>query len=134
MKSQIGEKENSKQEASFRDQEYWEKRALSFAGYAELTRYAEGFLNLMELQPDWTVFDMACGAGTLAIPLAPMVKKITAVDFSRNMISALALRAKEKGIANIHMIVGRWEDDWNLLGIEAHDIAVASRCLHEENA
>jgi cyclopropane fatty-acyl-phospholipid synthase-like methyltransferase len=66
----------------------------------------------MEIQPDWTVFDMVCGGGTLAIPLAPKVTKITAVDFSRNMLSILERRCREKGITNIDIIPGRWEDNW----------------------
>jgi SAM-dependent methyltransferase len=88
----------------------------------------------MDIQPDWTVFDMACGGGTLAIPLAPKVKRITAVDFSRNMLSALEQRCKEAGINNIDIILGRWEDDWESLGIGEHDIAIASRSLHAEHA
>jgi len=118
----------------FRDQVFWEKRAASFAGYAVQTRYAESFLRLLEVRPEWTVFDMACGGGTLAIPLAPRVKKVTAVDFSRNMLSILAQRCSEAGISNIEMILGKWEDEWEALGIGEHDIAIASRSLHLEHA
>jgi SAM-dependent methyltransferase len=118
----------------YRDQAFWETRALSFSGYAVQTRYAEGFLKLMEVQPEWTVFDMACGGGTLAIPLAAKVRRVTAVDFSKNMLSIVERRCRENGIANIVTILGRWEDDWKALGIGEHDIAIASRSLHEENA
>jgi len=118
----------------FRDKEFWENRAVSFAGYAVQTRYAEGFIKIMNLEPDWTVFDMACGGGTLAVPLASKVKRVTAVDFSQNMLSILDRRCKENGITNIHMIQGQWEDDWNALGIGKHDIAIASRSIHEEKA
>ena len=134
METKIEKEEPVRRHAPFRDQEFWEKRALSFAGYAEITRYAEGFLKLMDIRPEWTVFDMACGGGTLAIPLAPRVQRITAVDFSRNMLSILERRCKEKGITNIDIILGSWEDDWKTIGIEEHDVAIASRSLHEENA
>jgi hypothetical protein len=50
------------------------------------------------------------------------------------MLSMLERRCIEKGITNIHRILGRWEDDWTSLGIGTHDIAIASRSLHEENA
>jgi tRNA/tmRNA/rRNA uracil-C5-methylase (TrmA/RlmC/RlmD family) len=114
MESQIDEEPHLKQEAPYRDREFWEKRALSFTGYAELTRYAEGFLKLMEIQPDWTVFDMACGGGTFAIPLAPKVREITAVDFSRNMLSMLERRCKEKKVKfyldrNLIYRNGQWQ-------------------------
>ncbi len=134
MEIQIAEEESAKQQAHFRDLKYWEGRALSFAGYAAITRYAEGFLGLMEVSPDWTVLDMACGGGTLAIPLASRVKRITAVDFSRNMLSILERRCRENGITNIDIIMGSWDDDWKSLGIGEHDVAIASRSLHEENA
>ena len=118
----------------FRDKEFWNNRAKSFAGYAVKTHYAEGFLQLMDVQPEWTVFDMACGGGTLALPLAAKVKSVTAVDFSQNMLSILNRRCKEEGVVNINAILGAWEDDWETLGIVEHDIAIASRSIHEENA
>lgn len=76
----------------------------------------------MSIRPDWTVLDMACGGGTLAVPLAPFVKKITAVDFSENMLSIVRSRCEEKGITNVSTIHGRWEDDWVSLGIGQYDI------------
>jgi len=118
----------------FRDQQFWENRAVSFAGYVVQTHYAERFLELMQIQPEWTVFDMACGGGTLAIPLAAKVQRVTAVDFSKNMLSIVAQRCRENGITNVIAILGRWEDDWKSLGIGEHDVAIASRSLHEENA
>jgi SAM-dependent methyltransferase len=128
------EKDSAEPLKHFRDKAFWENRATSFAGYAVQTRYAEGLLKLMDLKPEWTVFDMACGGGTLTVPLAAKVKSVTAVDFSQNMLSILDRRCKEGGITNVKMILGRWEDDWSDLGIAAHDIAIASRSIHEENA
>jgi ubiquinone/menaquinone biosynthesis C-methylase UbiE len=103
----------AKQTAFNRDLAFWEKRALSFEGYAPLTKYAEGFLKLMTIDPEWTVFDMACGSGALAIPLAPRVKKVTAVDFSQNMLALLERRCKEENISNIRPILGQWDDNWH---------------------
>ena len=117
-----------------RDLEYWEGRARSFSNHAVQTPYAESFLKLMDLRPDWTVLDMACGGGTLTIPLATKVKRITAVDFSRNMLSIVEQRCGENGITNVDTILGRWEDDWDSLGIGEHDVAIASRSLQFEDA
>ena len=83
----------------------------------------------MEIKPEWTVLDMACGGGTLAIPLAQRVKHVTAVDFSPNMLAIVNRRCRGKGITNVATIQGRWEDDWESLGICSHDIAIASRSL-----
>lgn len=112
---------------------FWDERALSFSEYATGTGYAENFLKLMNVDPDWTVLDMACAGGTLAVPLAGKVKSITAVDFSVNMLGILERRCHERGIANVKTIHGRWEDDWDELGIERHDVAIASRSLLAED-
>lgn len=111
----------------FRNREFWDKRASSFAGYAGLTRYAEEFLRLTTVDPEWTAFDMGCGAGTLALPLAAKVKKVTAVDFSNNMLAILRRRCEEEGVRNVTTILGGWEDDWGALGIGEHDIAIVAR-------
>jgi SAM-dependent methyltransferase len=115
------------------DPSFWDKRASSFTGYAAGTGYAEKFLKIMDIDPDWTVLDMACAGGTLAIPLAGRVKRITAVDFSRNMLSVLKWRCLENDITNVDVIHGCWEDDWDALGIGAHDVAIASRSLLSED-
>jgi len=120
--------------SSVRDQCFWDRRASSFSEYAPCTGYAERFLKLMNVDPDWTVLDMACGGGTLAVPLSGKVKEITAVDFSENMLRILEKRCGENGITNVRTIHGRWEDDWGELGIGRHDVAIASRSLLADDA
>ncbi len=115
------------------DRSFWDRRASSFAEYAPCTGYAERFLEIMNIDPDWTVLDMACGGGTLAIPLAGKVKEITAVDFSENMLRILEKRCRNSGINNIRTVHGRWEDDWDELGIGPHDVAIASRSLLDDD-
>jgi len=109
--------------------EFWDKRAATFAAYAPSTGYAETFLNLMPIEPEWSVLDMACGGGTLAVPLARKVQSLTAVDFSRNMLAILGKRCREEGLHNVRRVHGRWQDDWDALQIGRHDVAIASRSL-----
>jgi SAM-dependent methyltransferase len=113
---------------------FWDKRAATFAAYAPSTGYAESFLNLMPIEPHWSVLDMACGGGTLAVPLARKVQSITAVDFSKSMLEILGKRCRKEGLDNIRKINGRWEDDWDILGIGMHDVVIASRSLPSDNA
>ena len=123
-------KEGRADGASLRqDQQSWDERAPSFAKAASETQYAEKLINIMKPQAHWQVLDMACGGGTLAVPLAKQVNTITAVDFSYPMLAILQGRCREKGISNIRNIQGRWDDDWEALGIGQHDVAIASRCL-----
>ena len=56
------------------DNSHWNKRAASFAQDARKSNYADEFLRLLSPQPQWSVLDVGCGAGTLAIPLAPLVQ------------------------------------------------------------
>ncbi|HOE80362.1 MAG TPA: class I SAM-dependent methyltransferase, partial [Smithellaceae bacterium] len=111
-----------------RDAAYWDGRARSFAKATE-TGYRDQLLALMKPEPDWTVLDMGCGSGTLAVPLAKQVACVTAVDFSSEMLDVLRRRCQKEGISNIKTIHGSWEDDWHKLGIGTYDTVIASRSL-----
>lgn len=111
-----------------RDAAYWDGRARSFAKATE-TSYRDQLLALMNPEPDWTVLDMGCGSGTLAVPLAKQVACVTAVDFSSEMLDVLCRRCAKEGISNIKTIHGSWEDDWPKLGIGTYDTVIASRSL-----
>ncbi|MBN2402553.1 MAG: class I SAM-dependent methyltransferase [Spirochaetes bacterium] len=108
---------------------YWNKRAPSFVDHASKTLYPNSFLKIMDLRRSWTVLDVGCGGGTLAIPLALKVKHITAVDFSEKMLEKLQVESDKKKIRNISTIKVSWEEDWERAGIGVHDIAIASRSL-----
>jgi 2-polyprenyl-3-methyl-5-hydroxy-6-metoxy-1,4-benzoquinol methylase len=109
--------------------EFWDRRAPSFAGHAGKTLYSDSFIEMMNPDPSWTVLDMGCGGGTLAIPLAFRVKHITAVDFSEKMIEILTGEASRRGIKNISAIHASWTDNWAEKGIKKYDVAIASRSL-----
>ncbi len=111
------------------DSSHWNRRAASFAQHAKKSNYAEEFLRMIAPQPEWSVLDVGCGAGTLAIPLAGLVKRITAIDFSEAMIALLNDHCAEHGLSNISTGVVGWEDDWDQAGIGIHDVAIASRSL-----
>jgi SAM-dependent methyltransferase len=56
------------------------------------------------------VLDIGAGPGTLALPLAPLVKEITAVEPGKGMADLLYENMKTEGITNITCIEKRWED------------------------
>jgi SAM-dependent methyltransferase len=111
------------------DEQSWDERAVSYSKAASETQYADAFIAIMQPRAHWQVLDMACGGGTLAVPLARHVQRVTAVDFSQHMLAILNKRCHEKGIENIKTIQGRWNDDWQELGIGRHDVAIVSRAL-----
>ena len=53
------------------------------------------------ITPDSRVLDIGAGPGTLAIPLAPQVREITAVEPGAGMVEILKDHAEQDGIRNI---------------------------------
>jgi SAM-dependent methyltransferase len=129
-------KEDRKTSIRVRDPEYWNRRAPSFTQHVredDYDDYVDPFLSILDAQPDWSVLDVGSGPGTLACPLAKIVRKVTAIDFSSTMLSLLEERKKAAGLHNITTQIGRWEDDWKALGIEPHDAAISSRSLGSDD-
>jgi SAM-dependent methyltransferase len=112
-----------------KDSSFWDRRAPSFSKNVQESDYEKRFLDLMQPQPSWSVLDVGCGSGALAVPLAGRVASVAALDFSPVMLSLLRQRCHDTGITNITAINGRWEDDWEKLGIGTFDVAIASRSI-----
>lgn len=116
-----------------------QKSASSWGEHSSKTRrtgddtYARRFLRIMEPEPDWTVLDMGCGTGTLALPLARLVQHVTAADFSQGMLDEVEQRCSREGMGNVATKKLAWEDDWQEAGVAYCDVAVASRSLVTED-
>ncbi|MEA5114104.1 MAG: methyltransferase domain-containing protein [Geobacteraceae bacterium] len=113
----------------WRTPEFWDQRASSFAEHDKGSGYADAFMKIIAMEPDWNVLDVGSATGTLAIPLAKKAKSITALDFSGKMLELLRKRCDDSGVDNIRTVHGRWEDDWQSLGIIPHDVVIASRSM-----
>ncbi len=122
-----------KRKQNQRDNSVWNRRAPSFAKHTRTSGYAKNFLRFMNPKPNWSVLDIGCGPGTLAIPLSGLVRAVTAIDFSDVMISILDKRCWEQSITNVSTRVLSWEDDWETAGVLRHDVAIASRSLGVED-
>jgi|WetSurMetagenome_2_1015567.scaffolds.fasta_scaffold59026_4 SAM-dependent methyltransferase len=119
--------------------ETWNKRADSFSqrinrasnGKEGLDKddYISKMLDHIEVQPDWSVLDIGCGPGTLAIPLAKKARSVTALDFSSEMLRHLKKAADQNGLENIRCINSSWQDAFDGKILEEHDVIVASRSL-----
>jgi SAM-dependent methyltransferase len=107
----------------------WDGKADSFSKRNKDSAYTSLFLSHLPLENSLTVLDIGSGPGTLAIPIATRVKSVTAIDFSRGMLSTLNTVAAEQQINNIATIQCAWEDDWAAKEIKPHDIAIASRSM-----
>ena len=108
----------------------WDQKAPSFAERNRHSPYIPLVMARLPLTPATTVLDVGSGPGTLSLPLAGQVDKVTAIDYSRSMLDLLDQQAIEKGYANIHTIHCSWEDDWQKMEVGSHDLAIASRSMN----
>ena len=96
---------------------FWDKRAEGFAknikGDRREKRTSDIF-SLIEgtgLSLDGAeVLDIGCGPGTLAIPLAKMGARVTALDISAEMLKRMQSRAREENVSFAEVIFAPWSD------------------------
>jgi SAM-dependent methyltransferase len=95
--------------------------------YDERVRTTIASLNITK---DSRVLDIGAGPGTLAIPLAPLVREITAVEPGAGMVEVLKSHTKRNGIRNITCVQKVWEDvDLSRDLTTPYDIVIASLSL-----
>lgn len=108
----------------------WDRQAsrwnLSTMGNGD---YAHQVVSRMRLEPDWTVMDVGCGTGALAIPIAKRVKSVTAVDVSSEMLRYLQENATREGLTNIECRNQLMEDMVIDKDVDRHDVVIASRSI-----
>ncbi|MCX7923200.1 MAG: methyltransferase domain-containing protein [Clostridia bacterium] len=85
-------------------------------------------INLNILDKNMTVIDLGAGDGYISRAIAKFVKKVLAVDISREMLKELKKKAKESSIRNIQTV----ESDGQEIPVEdeAVDMVCASMYLH----
>ena len=76
----------------------WDEKAPSFARKPTRSDYINQFITLLNSDPGETIFDMGCGSGTIAIPLAKAGHAVCAVDFSAGMLHELRRAAENEGV------------------------------------
>jgi len=76
------------------------------------------------------VLDIGAGPGTLAIPLAPLVKEITVVEPGAGMLGVLKAHAERDRLRNITCVQKMWEDVDSARDLQGpFDIVIASLSL-----
>jgi SAM-dependent methyltransferase len=108
---------------------YWDRRAQTFSNPLRKSSYTNDLLQRMELHRSYSVLDVGCGSGIMAIPMAGIVRKVTAIDISSRMLDILKESADRKGVRNIHIMNKDWTEVIPGQGIPSHDVVLASRCL-----
>ncbi len=118
--------------------ELWDKRADSFGKRVNRVKdgeardkhdYISQMLERIEVRPGWTVLDIGCGPGTLAIPLARRAASVTALDVSSEMLRQLESQADSLSLTNIRYVHSSWEEAFAGSAVCSHDVVIASRSL-----
>ena len=78
------------------------------------------------IRPDETVVDAGAGAGRYTAPLATLARHVTAVEPSAGMRAALANVVATRGLTNVSITEGSWQD----AEVEPHDVVVCSHVLY----
>ncbi|MDD2836688.1 MAG: class I SAM-dependent methyltransferase [Methanothrix sp.] len=114
---------------------FWDKRAEVFSrnikGDRREKRRAEVFELIKKTGLELNganVLDIGCGPGTLAVPLAEMGARVTALDISAQMLKRLENRSREEGLTSIKTILSSWCDiDIDAQGFRSRfDLVIAS--------
>jgi SAM-dependent methyltransferase len=107
----------------------WDDWAADFEKQFSHSDYRDKLIGKMNLWPEASVLDVGCGPGTLAVPLAPSVGTVTALDISAGMLRVGSDKARDKNIRNISFRQLDWEDVVVGKDIVPHDIVVCSRAF-----
>lgn len=113
------------------DASFWDERAKSFTSKDAPGSYTDRFLQLADVQPGETVFDMGCGTGNLSLPLGEAGHEVCAADFSPAMLDRLREELRQRSITCVRPMQLSWDDDWATHGIEpqSFDVCLASRSI-----
>ena len=111
---------------------YWDKKAESYKKEVEMHRdryykLVECIIDLMAPKKSDIIMEIGAGTGLVSVLLAPKVKKIIAVDISKEMLKIAKERAIEAGIHNIEFVRGTFHKP-NIT--EKVDIIVTIDSLH----
>lgn len=73
-----------------------------------------------------TVLDVGAGGGRLAIPLAEVCARVTAVEPSEGMREQLIATAAAWDVSNINLVAGTWED----AEVAPHDLVICAHVVY----
>lgn len=109
--------------------EFWDERVDWFEELVRQSDRAGMILSRITTEPDYTVLDIGAGPGTVAIPLAKIVRSVTVVEPSKGMLARLKGNASKHNLTNITYIHKKWEDVEIEKDMEEHDVVIASHSL-----
>jgi len=127
--------EKMKETSRISGSDYWNKRAEDYTDYIRTSDFEHGrkikeiFVTEGILEESFEVLDIAAGPGSVTVPFAESVEKVTAVEPAEEMCKRLIENAKEKGLENIEIINKKWEEVNDAEFENEFDLVVCSHAL-----
>ncbi|MDD4588282.1 MAG: class I SAM-dependent methyltransferase, partial [Heliobacteriaceae bacterium] len=110
-------------------EERWDRIAPQFRRWMEVDDYPVKLMRKVRLRPGWSVLDVGCGTGAVAIPAAKKAARVTALDISGEMLRVLKDEAEEQRLSNITYLHCSWDNIEVGKDVTPHDVVVASRSV-----
>ena len=108
---------------------YWDAIFRSRRESSSMDNYLDELLCRMKLSMDYSVLDVGCGIGEIALPLSRRVSRVTALDYSPVALEMLREKASRLGYVNIKTLHGDFPTFSVGSDVEEHDVVLASRSL-----
>ncbi len=115
------------------DDEFFKKSAKDFSERIKLNNYEFGrkTTEILDevIDDNFEVLEIGTGPGTLTIPLAKKVKKITGIEFAERNIKNLKSNLKEQNLSNVEIVNKKWEKIEDNEIKEKFDLVICSHFL-----
>lgn len=110
-------------------EERWDKIASFYKLWSEHDEYPTKLLQRIQMQREWSVLDIGCGTGVIAIAAAMRANRVTALDVSARMLEILKNEADRRYLGNIQYLHRTWESIRIGTDIKPHDVVITSRAI-----
>jgi SAM-dependent methyltransferase len=111
----------------------WDAVAARWNQSQNIDEYGKKACSRIKVRPEWTLLDVGCGAGLLAIPLAKKCRQVTALDVSGEMLKYLRQNSEREHVHNISCLHRAFGTVVIGKDVEMHDVVVASRSMGWEH-
>lgn len=111
------------------DEERYDHMAQLFKEWMKYDDYPSKMLERIQVKPEWSVLDIGCGTGAIAIPTARKAQSVTAIDVSTHMLKILNDDAEKNHLVNLQPMHLNWDNVTVGVDIQPHDVVIMSRSI-----
>jgi protein-L-isoaspartate O-methyltransferase len=111
----------------------WDEHAEEFERQYSRSDYRDKLLDRVRVEQGFTVLDVGCGPGNIAVPLASRARSVTALDISNEMLRLAKKEADAQKSTNITFMQLDWNEAVIGKDIQPHDIVICSRAFASQN-